>query len=308
MPLIWGADMLVDGASSLAKKYNVPSIVIGLTVLSFGTSSPEFFINVFASAHHSSFITLGNVIGSNIFNVLLILGISAIIFPLNIKSNTVWMEVPLSLLSALVAVVAANDLFLDNNQMMISRVDGIMMLFFFIIFIVYNIGIFRKGNSEIDYAIKDLSRKKAWIYLILGLALLIAGGQLIVFSAENFSHSIGIPERVVALTLVSLGSSLPELATSIAAAKKKNIDLAVGNIIGSNIFNIFFILGTSALINPVRVAQSSNQDLFFNVFISILVFIFIFTGKGRRIDRKEGAILVAIYVFYFGFIFFKLYY
>ncbi|OIP45432.1 MAG: sodium:proton exchanger [Fibrobacteres bacterium CG2_30_45_31] len=300
IPLIYGANILVDGASSLAKKMNVPNIVIGLTVVAFGTSAPEMIVNVFASVSGDSAIVLGNAMGSNIFNVLGILGISALIYPLAVRKTTTWIEVPLSLLSAIIVLVLANDIFIDRaNVSVLSRIDGLVMLAFFIIFLAYNIVLSRSGKIVDEaIAVKNYFVGQSVMLIIAGLLLLVLGGKIIVTFATDLAQSFGISERIIAITIVSIGTSLPELATSVIAARKKNVDIAIGNIVGSNIFNVFFILGLSAVINPVFIQQISNFDMLANIAASILLFIFIFTGKGRRLDRREGAIFIGLYAAY----------
>ncbi|MFA6342624.1 MAG: calcium/sodium antiporter [Fibrobacteraceae bacterium] len=300
IPLIYGANILVDGASSLAKKMNVPNIVIGLTVVAFGTSAPEMIVNVFASVSGDSAIVLGNAMGSNIFNVLGILGISALIYPLAVRKTTTWIEVPLSLLSAIIVLVLANDIFIDRaNVSVLSRIDGLVMLAFFIIFLAYNIVLSRSGKIvDETIAVKSYFVGQSVMLIIAGLLLLVLGGKIIVTFATDLAQSFGISERIIAITIVSIGTSLPELATSVIAARKKNVDIAIGNIVGSNIFNVFFILGLSAVINPVFIQQISNFDMLANIAASILLFIFIFTGKGRRLDRREGAIFIGLYAAY----------
>ena len=299
-PLIFGANLLVDGASSLAKKFNIPNIVIGLTIVAFGTSAPEMVVNVFASINKNSSIVLGNIVGSNIFNVLGILGISAIVFPLTVKTNTTWKEIPLSLLSAVLLLVAANDLFLEGrNYSEISRIDGILFLAFFIIFLAYNAELIKSGRSDEEITIKDLTKLISTFFIITGIILLVVGGRLVVLSSIKIARSIGISERIIALTIISIGTSLPELATSVVAALKRNVDIAVGNVVGSNIFNIFLILGLSAVINPIELQQKANFEILINILAGLLLFIFVFTGKGRKIDRWEGAILLLVLVFYF---------
>lgn len=297
--LIYGASLLVDGAASLAKKFNIPGIVIGLTIVAFGTSSPELVVNVAGSLKGSSGIVLGNVLGSNIFNVLLILGISAIICPLTVKSNTTWMEVPLSFISSLLILVLASDIFLDGRNINeISRTEGIVLLFFFIIFLAYNFNLMKKGSSDEELTIRDFSRLRSSVMIGAGIIMLGAGGSLIINSAVEVALMLGISERVIGLTIVSTGTSLPELATSVAAAVKKNVDIAVGNIVGSNIFNAFFILGTSAVINPVNISAGAELDMVINAGASLLLFIFIFTGRGRKIDRLEGILFIMLYAAY----------
>lgn len=298
-PLILGANYLVDYASSLAKKLNIPNIVIGLTIVAFGTSAPELVVNLFAALNQNSALVLGNVVGSNLFNAMMILGLSAVIYPLAIKSNTTWIEVPLCFLSAVLLFVVANDYLIDGtDQSIISRTDGIILLFFFIVFIVYNIRAMLRGEISDEIEVKDASISKSLIFVLLGILLLVIGGKAIEYSAVEVAKILNISDRIIALTIVSVGTSLPELATSIVAAKKRNTDIAIGNIVGSNIFNIFFILGVSSTIYPVVVSQESNFDMLLNIFISLLLFIFIFTGKGRRIDRWEGGLFVILYVVY----------
>jgi len=298
-PLIYGANFLVDNASSLAKRFNIPNIVIGLTIVAFGTSAPELVVNIFAAVGKNPDIVIGNVVGSNIFNIGIILAISAIITPLTVKSATTWIEVPLALLAGMAILVVANDRLIDGSPTSsVSRTDGIVLLFFFIIFMAYNLILIKKGNFTEEIPVKDVSPWKAWALVITGLGLLVAGGKMIVSGATHVATAIGISERIIALTVISAGTSLPELATSLVAARKKNTDIAVGNIVGSNIFNIFLILGTSAVIFPVPVKAASNVDMLVNIFLCFLVFMFIFTGKGRRLDRKEGILLVIIYLVY----------
>jgi len=297
--LIYGANFLVDSASALAKKFSIPNIVIGLTIVAFGTSAPELVVNIFAALSKNSDITLGNITGSNIFNILGILGISAMIYPLSVKSNTTWLEIPLCFLSAIILLVMANNVFISRAGVsVIDRIDGIILLMFFVIFLVYNIQMTKTGDFSEDIIVKNYSVQKSVIFLIFGLGLLLIGGKVIVTSAVKLATLIGISERIIALTIVSIGTSLPELATSAVAAKKRNVDIAIGNIVGSNIFNAFFILGISAVISPVYPLKWSNLDMLVNVFSSILLFIFIFTGKGRRLDRREGAILSIFYMIY----------
>ena len=302
-PLIYGAGLLVDSASSLAKRYNIPNMVIGLTIVAFGTSAPELVVNVFSAVQGTSDLALSNVIGSNIFNIAAILGFSAIIYPLTVKSNTTWIEIPLALLAALLVFILANDRLIDNSEdSVINRIDGIVLLIFFLIFMVYNFQMIQKGDFSEEIPIKDMAPKKAVLLVIAGMILLVAGGRLIVFSAVELALSWGLSERLIGLTIVSIGTSLPELATSLVAATKKNTDIAVGNIVGSNIFNVFFILGISAAILPVPFQSGSQPDILVNILLSVLLFAFLFTGKGRRLERWEGIIFVLIYVGYMAWL------
>ncbi|HRI85954.1 MAG TPA: calcium/sodium antiporter [Ignavibacteria bacterium] len=297
--LIFSADKLVDGSSSLARKFGIPDIVIGLTIVAFGTSAPELFVNVIAAINGNTQLVLGNIIGSNIFNVLVILGVSSLIYPLSVKRNTTWLEIPLSLLAGLVVLFMSNDVFFDKAETnILSRIDGIILFCFFIIFHVYSMEVAKSGVSDEEFEAKDLTKLKSTIFILVGLAGLVIGGELIVNSAVNIANNIGISERMIALTIVSIGTSLPELATSIVAVKKKNVDIALGNIVGSNIYNIFFILGISAFISPVNVEKSNSTEIWINIFANILLFIFIFSGKGRRIERWEGMTFLFLYLAY----------
>lgn len=292
---------MVDSSSSLARRTNIPNIVIGLTIVAFGTSSPELLVNLFSSFAGSSELALGNVVGSNIFNTFLILGISALIVPLAVKSNTVWIEIPLSLLAALVVIVLANDTLIERAATSaLTRIDGLMLLFFFMIFLGYNLKMMLGGTFSEEVAVKDYKVSTAILLLLLGLVLLFVGGRVIVLFAVELAREFGLTERVIALTIVSAGTSLPELATSVVAVRKKNFDIAVGNIVGSNIFNIFFILGISAVITPIPLQSGANLDLMVNLAAGLLLFVFMFTGKGRRLERWEGMMFILIYLVYLG--------
>jgi cation:H+ antiporter len=303
LPLIIGANLLVDNASSLAKRLNIPSMVIGLTIVGFGTSSPELVVNLFASLGKNSDLALGNIVGSNIFNILGILGISAIVYPLAVKKNTTWIEIPLCLLSAVIIILLANDMIIDKmNYSVISRIDGCILLLFFLIFLSYNITLLKAEQHNDEILVKDKPVFKSVFLILTGLVILIVGGRIIVVSAVKVASAIGLSQRIIALTIVSIGTSLPELATSVIASRKKNVDIAIGNIVGSNIFNAFFILGISAVIHPVSLLPLSNIDMILNIFASLILFLFIFTGKGRRIGRKEGILFILVYIIYIGFL------
>lgn len=298
--LVYGADKLVDAASGLAANYGIPNIVIGLTIVAFGTSAPELVVNVFASISGSSEMVIGNVLGSNIFNVLAILGISSIIYPLTVKSSTTWIEIPLSFLAAIMVLILANDFLLNGGvSNFISFGDGLVLLMFFIVFIVYNITVsMNPGENSDSVEISKYSTGQAVIWILVGLGGLILGGKLIVDNAVELAVSFGLSERVIGLTIVSIGTSMPELATSIAAVRKKKVDIAIGNVVGSNIFNIFFILGISASILPVTISEPNFIDIWMNILAGLLLFVFVFTGKGRKLERWEGMILLGLYVAY----------
>jgi len=295
--LIKGADWLVKGGSSIAKRFGISSIVIGLTIVAFGTSAPELLVNVMASINGNSGIVVGNVLGSNIANTLLILGISAIILPLAIRRGTVLIQVPLSLLAIVVLGVVANDIIIDGGVVnFITRIDGIVMLLFFAIFIYYTFSIAKvKGEPE---EVLKYSLIKSILLILGGMAGLAFGGHFVVSSAVNIAKLFNVSESLIALTIISIGTSLPELATSVVAALKKNPDIAVGNVIGSNIFNIFWVLGFSAVIRPVVFTPILNFDVLFVVFITVLLFIYMFVGKKNVIQKWQGASLTSLYVAY----------
>lgn len=296
--LIKGADFLVNGASAIADKFGIPQIVIGLTIVSFGTSAPELFVNVLASIKGSSEITIGNVVGSNIANILLILGIAGIIYPIHTKQNTVWREIPFALLSSFVLLVIANDIFFSSTSAnQISIGDGIILLLFFLVFMSYVFAIMKNGDDQ-KIEIKSMPFTKAIIFILVGMTGLFLGGKLIVDSAIEIARLFSLSEAVIGFTLVAIGTSLPELATSAVAAFRKNSDIAIGNVVGSNIFNIFLVLGISSVINPITFDANLNIDLIFMTAVSLLLFFFMFTGKRRVIDRWEGVLFVLLYVAY----------
>ncbi len=297
---LYAANWLVDGASSIAKRFNVSDLVIGLTIVALGTSTPELAINVFSAIKGSTDLAIGNVLGSNIANILLILGVSSILSPLIISTNTTWKEIPFGLLAVVVLGLMANDLWLDKGATgnFISRTDGMILLCFLAIFFVYTFEMARneKGGTDEVYV---MSIRKSTLLTILGIAGLFAGGKFLVDGAIGIATMIGISERVIGLTIVAIGTSLPELAAAIVAAKKGKTDLAVGNVIGSNILNIFLILGVTATIKPMPyVAASSNYDLGLVVLASFLLFGASFLYTPKMISKREGIIFVVLYVIY----------
>lgn len=303
--LVKGADLLVDGSASIAKKLKISAIVIGLTIVAFGTSMPELIVNIFASINGNTEIAIGNILGSNIANILLILGISAVIYPIVAKKNTVLKEIPLSLLAALTIGFVANDALLDGDQVSaITRIDGLMLLSFFIIFLYYTFGITKSDDDIVETQdVKRYSYGKSVAFIILGLAGLTVGGKWIVEGAVKIAELFNVSQSLIGLTIVAIGTSLPELATSAVAACKKQTDIAIGNIVGSNIFNIFWILGVSALIRPLPFEQESNYDILMTVFASLLLFLIMFIGgKKHTIERWQGAIMIMIYFAYIAFL------
>lgn len=296
--LIYGADKLVDGGSALAARLNVPNIVIGLTVVAFGTSTPELVVNIISSLKGESALALGNVLGSNIFNMLSILGVTAAIYPIAIKRTTTWVEVPMALFAAaLVFITFCNDNWPVPGAHIISRTEGVIFLCFFLIFVTYTLALARKGQGE-EVAVKSYSIPKTLFFIIIGLGGLIAGGHFLVKGAVGIAESLGISQRIIAITIVSIGTSLPELATSLVAARKKNVDMAIGNVVGSNLFNTFLILGTSAAIQPIPMSTENLADILLNFLATLLLFLFIFTGKGRQIEKWEGIVFICLYLAY----------
>lgn len=298
----YGANILVDGAAALAKKYNIPNIVIGLTVVAFGTSSPELAISAYSAYTGNSEIAIGNVVGSNIANILLILGITAIIFPLTILRNTVLKEIPLSVLAAIIVYVMVNDIaFANESKNIISFSDGIILLAFLAIFMYYLVHLAQTSGEDEDLTIMDMSKMKSVLYIMGGLACLIGGGKIFVDSAVELALSFGMSKAVVGLTIVAVGTSLPELATSVAAALKKNSDIAVGNIVGSNIFNVFFILGISSIIAPLDRGNITDIDLYTCIFASVVLLASGYVMGRHKVTKTEGVIFVILYAVYLGY-------
>lgn len=295
--LIKGADWLVNGASSLAKKYNVSDLAIGLTIVAFGTSAPELVVNVMGSINGYHEMVFANVIGSNNFNLLVILGISGLITPLVVQSSTVWKEIPLSFFAAVLLFVLAND-FWSPDSYTLSRIDGFILLALFAGFLFYVYKQLSTDPAEVTSPEKNYSQLKIWSFIVLGLTGLVFGGRLVVNNAIEIATILGVSEKIIGLTIVAAGTSLPELATSIVAAMRKNVDIAVGNIVGSNIFNIFLILAVSALVNPVHFNPSFNSELYLLIAGTLLLFVGMFTGQKKKLDRWEAGILLIIFVVY----------
>ncbi len=303
--LIKGADYLIDGASSVAKRFKIPDLVIGLTIVAFGTSAPELIISTLASLQGDTQIAIGNVLGSNIANILLILGITAIINPLKIGANTVWKEIPMSLMAAVVLGVMLNDRFIDNAaSSSLAHIDGFLLWIFFLIFVVYTFSLakVKNGESEDIEKKKILGGAKTILYITGGLFGLFIGGKFVVDGAVLIAQSYGVSEFLISVTIIAIGTSLPELVTSIMAALKKNSDIAVGNIVGSNIFNIFFVLGTSAVIKPLPFNPTNNIDVIMTTGASLLLFISMFIGKKHLLEKWQGVCFLLIYFGYLSFL------
>ncbi len=294
-----GANWFVEGASSLARRLGISPLVIGLTVVAFGTSMPELVVNVVASMQGNGAVAFGNIIGSNIINTLLILGLTGAITPLLVKRSSVWKEIPFSLLAVLVLTIMSNKVLLANSpENILTRVDGIILLFFLLIFVYYMFELIRNNNSESSDHVENHSQTKILFMLVGGLITLIVGGRLTVDGAVAVARQMGISEFLISSTIVAAGTSLPELVTSVAAAVRKEVDISVGNIIGSNIFNIFFIMGLSATVSPLIVPIGINFDLIVLTIATLLFFTFMFTGEKHKLERWEAIMLLVVYAGY----------
>ncbi len=296
--LIKGADWLVEGASSIAKRFGISDLVIGLTVVAFGTSMPEFVVNMVSVANGATELAITNVLGSNIINIFIILGLSAIVYPIASKKRSRQFDIPFSILAAILVLVAV----LINGDG-IHRRDGIIMLCFFIYFLYNAFKSTKNPNivQEETIVAQPQPIRKALLAIVGGLLGLIIGGELIVKSAVDIATRLGVSEAIIGLTIVALGTSLPELATSVIAAMKKNADIALGNVIGSNIFNIFFILGTSATIKALPAYQGLAVDACMAALGCVLVWLFIQANGQRKLSRCGGALLLICYAIYLAY-------
>jgi len=268
--------------------------------VAFGTSTPELFVNLFASFQGNSQIAIGNILGSNIANILLILGIAALIYPLKVTKGTVWKEIPLSLLAALMLFVMASDKLIDKGANdILTRSDGLSLIAFFIIFLYYTWGIAKEKTEESSKSqTKTHSSLISALMILGGLVLLTLGGQVIINSAISLATAWGVSQAVIGLTIVAVGTSLPELATSAMAAYKRNADIAVGNIVGSNILNIFWILGLSSVIRPLPFSPQNSLDMGMVIFSTVLLFAWLFIGKRRILQPWQGMVFLMVYFAY----------
>lgn len=300
--LIKGADWLVTGASSLAKKHNISDLAIGLTIVAFGTSAPELVVNSIASMENHSDIIFGNVIGSNNFNLFLILGIVGLIYPISVHSNTVWKEIPISFFAIIIMFILSNRFILQADNVL-TRIDGTILLVLFALFLYY---VYRQMKIDQTAAplitIAEVSNWKIWGLITIGLSGLILGGRLVVTNAIEIATFMGVSEKIIGLTIIAAGTSLPELVTSGVAALKKNSDIAIGNIVGSNIFNLLFILSVSSLINPVSYNTAFNMDVYLLAAGTIFLFLVMFVGKKHTLGRMEALLLLGTFLIYMGFL------
>lgn len=300
--LIKGADYLVEGSSSIAQRAGISQLVIGLTVVSFGTSAPELLVNIVASLRGAGDVGIGNILGSNIANIFLILGVAAVIYPLRIQKSTTWKEIPLNFLAALVLLALANDIFIDGAESsVLSRNDGIILMLFFIIFVYYTIGLAMAEKNNHDEMQKH-SILKSVVMVVVGIVGLAYGGQWVVDGAVVIASRFGLSEALIGLTIVAVGTSLPELVTSAVAAYRKNADIAIGNVVGSNLFNVFWVLGLSAMIKPLPFRPAINTDIFVYLLAAMMLFVFAFTGTKNHVSRWEGGIFLVSYAVYLVFL------
>ena len=309
--LIKGADFLVNGASSLAKKFKVSDIVIGLTVVAMGTSAPELVVNIISGSSGHDRIIFGNIIGSNVFNIFLILGISAVIYPLTVQKKAIWKEIPYSLFIAIVFFILVNDkLITGGDSNTLSTTDGFILMIFFVVFLTYVfINVTQHPEESDGEEIIMYGSLKTTVMIVLGIVGLIYGGRLIVENAVKIAEAFSMPDELIGLTIIAAGTSLPELATSAVAAFQKKSDLAVGNIVGSNIFNLLLVLGTTVLVNGsldfpggANWFDGLNNDLYFMMGGIVLLFLFMFTQNKYKLDRVEGFVYLLFFATYFYFI------
>ena len=302
--ILVGANALTDGAAAVAKRFNISDLVIGLTIVAFGTSAPELVISSMAALGGSAEMAIGNVVGSNIFNVLMIIGVTSCVMPIKVELGIMSKEIPLVILASLVITALANDILFDGGASnIISRIDGLILLGFFLIFLRYTFAIARNGGDEAEgEKIKEMPIWKSVLFIAGGLAGLIYGGELFVDGASGIASALGVSESIIGLTIVALGTSLPELATSVTAALKKNPGIAIGNVIGSNLFNIFFVLGCSATISPLPMGGINNVDMLVLISSTLLFWLVGWFFKKRTITRIEGALLVVCYITYTAFL------
>ena len=302
--ILWGADKLTDGATGIARRFCINELVIGLTVVAFGTSLPEFVVSFTATLQGTSGISIGNIMGSNIFNILAIVGVTAMVSPIAVSKDTIQKDVPFAILSSAALMVLALDVLLGVNESnWLSRGDGLVMLMFFAVFMAYTFSIAGSEEGKDEQCVIPMSYAKIGLYVLLGLSGLIFGGKLFVNGATDIALSLGMSETVVGLTIVAAGTSLPELATSVVAARKGSSSIAIGNVIGSNLFNVFFILGFCSTVCPMPIGEISSVDL--GLLLMSPVLLWLFSASKRKVERWEGAVLFLIYIAYTAYLIWK---
>lgn len=295
--LIKGADFFVDGSSSIAKKFKIPPMVIGLTLVAFGTSAPELAVSIDAALAQSNGLVFGNVIGSNIANTLLILGLSAAITPIKISLKTIFKEMPFLIVSTIAMSVMAMDKLIDNSSNVLSRIDGMILLLLFVLYFFSMIEMIVNNKEKDSEEVVSMPLLKSIILTGFGLISIVVGADLTVSGAVSIAVLFGLSETLIGLTIVAIGTSLPELITSVVAAKKGENEIAIGNIIGSNVFNILLVLGVSASINPIIISSRNYIDLLILIVATIFTMLIMFTGQ--KISKWEGRLM---YLSYFSYI------
>ena len=306
--LIKGADWLVAGSATIAKKNNVSNLVVGLTIVSMGTSMPELIVNVLASSKDASQIAIGNILGSNIANILLILGVAGFIYPIKIKESTVFSEIPYSIIALLLVAFVANSNLFGSHNNSINQIDGIILMAFFGLFVAYIIRLAKNGSADMIDDIPDekTTTGKSFLMVLLGMIGLFFGGQWVVNGAIAAAEHFGLSEAFIGLTVVAIGTSLPELVTSAVAAYRKNTDIAMANIIGSNIFNLLWVLGISAIIKPMSFDSSLNADILILLGASCLILFSLVTGKVKnQIGKPTGTLFLLLYLTYVVFLIYR---
>lgn len=300
--ILGGANYLTSGASSVAKKWGVSELVIGLTIVAFGTSAPELVISLMSAARHSAGLAIGNVVGSNIFNILVIVGAVALVRPIKVQPGILTNEIPLVVLSSLVVLICGNAHILDGAPAdVLTRSYGLLLLLFFAIFMRYTFSIAREGGEPLPDSGTTVAALPGWksaLMILGGLGALVGGGEIFVRGATGVARALDVSEAVIGVTIVAAGTSLPELATSIVAAMKNSPGLAVGNVVGSCLFNVFFVLGLSAVVSPLPMSGITNLDLLTLTGASVLFYVFGRLIKTRTFTRAEGAVMLACYVAY----------
>ena len=292
--ILWGADKLTDGAASLARRLKVSDTVIGLTVVAMGSSLPEFSVSLFSSIQGSGGMSAGNIVGSNLFNILFIVGAVAFITPLQATKATVWKDIPLTILASLVLLLLSKDVLLGStSEDVLTRADGGVMMMFFLIFLSYTFSIAKHKAPE-DSSVKEMSLPKTLLWLLVGFVCLIGGGEMLVESGTSIARQLGVSETIIGLTILAGGTSLPEFVASLIAARKGLSGMAIGNVVGSCVFNIFFVLGVCSLVRPMEVSDISLVQLSALVASGLLVWLF--TATKTSINRIEGIVMCLCYI------------
>jgi cation:H+ antiporter len=304
--LIKGSDLLVDGASAIAKGVGISDLIVGMTIVAFGTSLPELVVNVFAATKGQTDLAIGNILGSCIANILLILGVTAMIHPVKATRGTIWKEIPFCLLAAVMVAILPNDQLIEGGVVAssITRTDGLVLLAFLSVFLFYAFELARGQVASTDPQLREPTPLgKPMLLVVLGCVGLFLGGKWTVDGAKALATAFGVGEDLIGLTIVAIGTSAPELATSAVAALKKNTDIAVGNVVGSNIFNIFLVLGVTGVITPIALPANVTLDIMMTIVATLILFFSMFVGAERHsINRIEGGFFLTIYV---GFIVYR---